>query len=94
MIDQILVDGIKFTTLQIPTQNTSVLVISGNNGFLACGYINIDIANKCNDVCAIVSGVKTPNDMLKAKVKLVSEAARKAGVTEDMTGKDALLLMA
>ncbi len=93
MMDHILIDGNNFTTYRIPTQNTSVLMISGKNGFLACGYINVEVANKRNDVCAIVTGVKTYEDMLEAKVIKVSEAASKAGILIGMSGKAALLIM-
>jgi len=93
MIKDININEIIFKGYQIPTQNTSVLMIHGNNGFLACGYINMEVANKRNDVCAIVNGVKTLDDMLIAHVKFVSDAARKTGIKEGMTGKEALLLM-
>ena len=93
MTDQIKINDKKFITYQIPTQNTHVLMISGKNGFLACGYINIEVANKRNDVCAIVTGVKSLEDMLNAKTIKVSDAALKAGISIGMTGKEALLLM-
>ncbi len=86
-------EGQEFTAYSIPTTNTNVLIIGTNNGFLGCGYINIDVANKVNDICAIVTGVKTPDDMLDAKVVAVSNEAKKLGVKERMTGKEALVLM-
>jgi len=86
-------EGEEFTAYSIPTNNTFVLVIGAENGFLGCGYINVEVANRVGDVCAIVTGVKTPDDMLEAKVVAVSEAAAKLGVKDGMTGKEALLLM-
>ncbi len=93
MTKEITIEGKKFKTISIPTQNTQVLMISGKNGFLACAYINLEVANKRDDVCVLVTGVKNFEDMLKAKVFKLSEAAKKAGISEEMTGKDALLLM-
>ena len=86
-------EGNEFTAYSIPTSNTNILIIGAEKGFLGCGYLNVEIANKVNDVCAIVTGVKTPDDMLGAKVVGVSNAAAKLGVKEGMTGKEALLLM-
>lgn len=86
-------EGKEFTAYSIPTTNTNVLIIGAEKGFLACGYINVEIANKVNDVCAIVTGVKTPNDMLEAKVIAVSNAAAKLGIKAEMKGKEALILM-
>lgn len=87
------IEGKEFTAYSIPTANTAVLIISAENGFVGCGYINIDVANKVNDVCAIVTGVKVPSDMLEAKIVAVSNAAAKRGVKEGITGKEALALM-
>ncbi|MCY1721828.1 DUF1805 domain-containing protein [Prolixibacteraceae bacterium Z1-6] len=86
-------EGKEFTAYSIPTTNTNVLLIEAEKGMLGCGYLNIEIANKVNDVCAIVTGVKTPDDMLSAKVVAVSNEAAKMGIKEGMTGKEALLLM-
>ena len=41
----------------------------------------------------VVTGVACYDDMLRAEVKLVSEAARNLGVTPGMTGADALRKM-
>lgn len=85
--------GNEFTAYSIPTTNTNVLIIGADKGFLACGYINIEVANKVNDICAIVTGVKTPDDMLSAQVVAVSTEAKKLGIKEGITGKEALALM-
>lgn len=86
-------EGKEFTAYSIPTSKTAVLMIGAEKGFLGCGYLNVEVANKVGDVCAIVTGVKTPDDMLAARVISVSAAARELGVEEGMSGKEALLLM-
>ena len=85
--------GNDYKTYSIPTSNTAVLIIAASNGFLACGYINVATANKVGDVCAIVTGVKTPEDMLEAYVVDASEKAKELGVKKGMNGTEALLLM-
>jgi uncharacterized protein YunC (DUF1805 family) len=87
------IKGNEFEAIAIPTSNTNILLIKARLGLLACGYIKMEIANKVGDVCAIVTGVKTNEDMLSAKVVAVSEEAAKLGVKENMTGQEALLLM-
>jgi uncharacterized protein YunC (DUF1805 family) len=86
-------EGSEFTAYSIPTTNTSILIIGAKKGFLGCGYLNVEIANKVNDICAIVTGVKTPDDMLEAKVVGLSNAAIELGIKKGMSGKEALLLM-
>ncbi len=87
------IEGKKYKTCHIRTQNTNILIISSERGFLACGYLNVEIADKNNDACAIVSGVKTLSELLSAEVKIVSMAAFNTGVRAGMKGKEALLRM-
>lgn len=87
------IEGIKYKTCHIPTQNTNILIISSKRGFLACGYINVEIADKNNDACAIITGIKTLEEMLSTEVKAVSVAAFNAGVRAGMKGKEALMLL-
>ena len=55
-----------------------LLIVKGSLGFLGCGYINTDSC--IDEACAIVSGVNTHDDMLKASVKAVSKDATKLGI--------------
>jgi len=79
--------------VSVNTGNTFVLIIKAEKGFLGCGYFDINVANKVGDIAAIVTGVKTFDDMLNAKVVKVSEKAKEIGVKEGMKGKEALLLL-
>ena len=57
---------------------------------LDCGYFNIETFNRAGEVCAIVTGVSNHNEMLKAKVMLVSDAALKIGIVIGETGAEAI----
>jgi len=93
MNETIIFDGTRFDGYAIPSGNTSILVIKAQNGFLGCGYISLETAERVGDAVAIVSGVKNFDDMLNAQVKSVSSAAAKLGVAPGMSGRDALLKM-
>jgi uncharacterized protein YunC (DUF1805 family) len=67
-----------------------LFVIKGSKGFLGCGYISIETCNKTGEACAIVTGVKTHDEMLDAEIKAVSQEAAKLGVRVGMTGEEAL----
>jgi uncharacterized protein YunC (DUF1805 family) len=67
-----------------------LLIIKGAKGFLGCGYINVETCNKTGEACAIVTGVKTHDEMLHAEVKAVSGAAERLGVRAGMKGKEVL----
>ena len=85
--------GSEFKTYSIPTNNTFILIIAADRGFLGCGYINVAAANRVGDICAIVTGVKTPEDMLEAHVVDMSEKAAELGIKKGMIGTEALLLI-
>lgn len=67
-----------------------LLIIKGSQGFLGCGYINVETCNKTGEACAIVTGVKTHEAMLSAEITAVSQAAEKLGVRIGMMGKEVL----
>ena len=69
-----------------------LLIVKGSKGFLACGYINAETCNKTNEACAIVSGVKTHDDMVNAEIKIVSKKAEELGIKVGMKGQAALEL--
>ena len=68
-----------------------LLIVKGSLGFVGCGYINTDSC--IDEACAIVSGVNTHDDMLKASVKAVSKDATKLGIKIGMTGAEAMELL-
>jgi uncharacterized protein YunC (DUF1805 family) len=89
-MEEIIIDGQSFAGWLIPTANANLLVIKGGRGMLACGYLKIETAEKLGDALAVVTGVKTFDDMLNAKVAQVSSAAARLGVEVGMSGRDAL----
>ena len=70
-----------------------LLLIVGRTGFLMCGFLNMDAAEKVNATAAMVSGVKTFDDILEAEVKAVTSKAQMKGIKVGMKGKDAVKLL-
>ena len=79
--------------LKLDMEHAPLIVIRAGKGFVMCGYLNMDVANKLGDVAVRVTGVKTFEDVLNVKAVDVSEAAKKLGISAGMTGKEALLKM-
>ncbi len=67
-----------------------LLIVKGGKGLLACGYLNVESFNRTGEAAAVVTGVNDFEDMLKAKVAAVSDAAAAAGIKPGMTGLEAL----
>ena len=68
MSNTIEIDGAVFTGASIKTPNATLLVITGANGLLGCGYLSVATADKLNDALAVVRGVANYDDMLAASV--------------------------
>ena len=89
-MDTVTINGQTLDAVAFPTEHSVVLMIRGKKGLLGCGYLSVATADKTGDALAIVSGVKTYDDMLNASVKAVSAAAAELGVAVGMSGKEAL----
>jgi uncharacterized protein YunC (DUF1805 family) len=61
-------------------------------GFVSCGFLNLEVAEKLNVAVALVSGVKSLGDVLNTEVKAATSKADTLGVKTGMKGKDALRL--
>ncbi|MFQ5999613.1 MAG: YunC family protein [Candidatus Bathyarchaeia archaeon] len=70
-----------------------LLLIIGRTGFVMCGFLNIDAAERVNVTAAMVSGVKTFDDVLEAEIKAATTKAQTKGVKVGMKGKDAVRLL-
>jgi len=69
-----------------------LLLIIGQTGFVMCGFLNVDTAEKLNVTAAMVSGAKTLDEILEADVRAVTSNAQVQGVRVGMKGKDAVKL--
>lgn len=70
-----------------------LLAIMGDRGFVMCGFLNIQAAEKLGVVAAMVSGVKTIDDVLNADVKTVTTKAEKIGIKPGLKGREAVKLL-
>jgi uncharacterized protein YunC (DUF1805 family) len=70
-----------------------LLLIIAEKGFVMCGFLNIDAAEKLDVAAAVVSGVKTFEDVLNAQIKTMTSKAKGFGVEAGMKGAEALKRM-
>ena len=90
LVEQIILENGSALGLKMDMEHAPLLVIRAGKGFVMCGYLNMDIANKLGDAAVRVTGVKSFEDVLNAKAVDVSEAAKKLGITIGMQAKEAL----
>jgi uncharacterized protein YunC (DUF1805 family) len=69
-----------------------LLVLKAPGGILACGYLSLATMNKLGEVGAIVTGVRSYDDMLGARVVAVSDRAAELGASTELSGREVLRL--
>jgi len=89
-IDTININGREYETLKVDLDPAPLILVRGKKGFLMCGYLNMEAADKLGAVAVSTSGVKTVDDILNKPVTKISVKARELGVKEGMTGRQAL----
>jgi len=93
IIEQIHLDNGSAIGLKLDMEHAPLLVIRAKKGFVMCGYLNMEVANKLGDAAVRVTGVRSFEDVLDARAVDVSAAAKKMGIAVGMTAKEALEMM-
>jgi len=91
-IDKLVIDGktfqgVKSTLPELPP----LLLIKGEKGFIMCGYLNMEVAEKLGAAAATVSGVNSFADVLNAEIKASTSKANKLGVEPGKIVKEVLV---
>lgn len=88
----IAINGKKAVGIEIDLPGAPLVLAKGAKGFVMCGYLDLHTADRVNAPAAIVRGVQTVDDLLKAPLVAVSAAATNMGVKPGMSGYEALEL--
>lgn len=78
--------------VELPDSPPLLLVVA-DKGFIMCGFLNVDVAEKLGVAAAVVSGVKSFEDVLNTEVKAITSKATDLSVSVGMKGLDALRRM-
>lgn len=93
-VDRFKVDGNIAWGLKVDLPDSPPLVaILCEKGFIMCGLLNTEAAEKLDVAAAMVSGVKDFDDMFAAEVKSVTSRAEKKGVKRGINGYEAAKLL-
>ena len=86
-------EGKKYEALKQDIGNLPLIVVKAKKGYIACSYIDKETAEKVGDIAAFVSGVKSLDDMKRAKIRETTTWAEDLGIREGMSVKKALEIM-
>jgi len=90
---EIIINGQTVKGHEIQLKNAKFISIIAKNGYIMCGYLNMDTANKFSDCAVIIKGVNSIDEMLTKEVFSISKTSDAIGVKPGMTGLDAIKLM-
>ncbi len=91
-IDKFTIDGKTFQGMKSTLPDLPpLLIIKGEKGFIMCGYLNIDVAEKLGAAAATVSGVNSFTDVLNAEIKASTSKAKKLGVEPGKVVKEVIM---
>jgi uncharacterized protein YunC (DUF1805 family) len=74
------INGCLVEALCMKLQEKNLIVLRGTRGYIMCGYLNMDAANKFNEVAIKITGVASIDEALKTSAVEVSSAAAAAGI--------------
>jgi len=82
--------GVKIGNPELP-EKPILIVLIAKKGVVVCSNFDINALEKRGVIAARVMGLTKIEDALEAKIESCTSRARALGITEGMTGKEALI---
>ncbi len=80
--ENVVISGSNYEYLRMDMGSAPLVILKGKKGFVMCGYLNLEAANKLGDCAVRVTGVKDLETVLDSNAAGVSDGARKLGISE------------
>lgn len=90
---EILVEGVKVLAVKVELPRAPLLLLVAPKGYVMCGYLNLETAERLGQAAAMVKGVKSFDEVLEASIAAGTTKAKELGIREGMLGREALKLM-
>ena len=90
-VQSLKVDGKTCLGLKVELPDSPPLLLAiAEKGFIMCGFLNIDTAEKLGVAAAVVSGVESFEDVLATQIKAATSKAKTLGINAGMKGIEAI----
>ncbi len=67
-----------------------LVVLVGRRAFVACGFLNVEVAERMGAPCARVTGVRSVEDVLEKEIAEATTKARELGILPGLKVRDVL----
>ena len=84
----------QFEFFRMDLGKAPLLILKGRKGYVMCGYLDINTSDRLGELAARVTGVKSLDDVLAAKIAQASKGLREMGVGEGTPVTEALQFIA
>jgi uncharacterized protein YunC (DUF1805 family) len=84
----------KIEAILMPLLEKNLIVLRGKKGYIMCGYLNLEAAEKFDEVAVKITGVSTIDDALRTSVHSCSSQATKLGIHPGQPIQEVLSLIA
>lgn len=78
----------------ISLQKKNLILLKGTKGYVMCGYLNLEVADKFEDVAAKIVGVSSIEQALRASVHSCTLSAKRLGIHKNQPIKEILKVIA
>lgn len=93
----IVIDNHQFTAITVKLPKTNFMAVTGENGYIMCGALDIGLLNEKLRERGIIAGravgVRTIEQLLDAPLESVTIEAENRGIIAGMPGREALVRM-
>lgn len=80
--------------LQLKLQSKNLIVLKGSRGYVMCGYLDMSVAERFQDVAVKITGVSTIQEAVRSHVHSCTSSAERLGIREGQSVRDILKIIA
>ena len=89
-VENVEIESKSFEFIHLEMPAAPILILKGKKGFVMCGYLNIDAAEKLGDFAVRAPGVRDLDTLLDAEVAQCTSISSSAGVETGMKVREIL----
>lgn len=89
-IEELTIEEKKICGLVADLPKAPLVLLIAPKGYIMCGYLNLDTAERLGQVAAIVRGVNSIDEMLNKKISAATTQAKILGINEGTPVKEAI----
>lgn len=92
-VNEVELSGKLYKYVRVDMNKAPLVLLKGSKGYVMCGYLNLEAAEKLGDAAVRVTGVNDLNSVLESNAAGVTGQARNLGISEGQKVRDFIHLL-